>query len=35
VARLNAGEKSEKQMPEKNTIPSPMKVLDPNTCIDR
>jgi hypothetical protein len=32
VARLIAGEKSEKHTPEKKTMLSPMMVLDPNTC---
>jgi hypothetical protein len=27
--------RNEKQMPEKNTILSPMKVLDPNTSTDK
>jgi hypothetical protein len=31
VARLSAGEKSDKQTPAKKTIPSPIRVLDPNT----
>jgi hypothetical protein len=32
---LNAGEKSEKHTPEKKTMLSPMKVLDPKTCAKK
>lgn len=32
MARLNAGEKREKQTPAKNVSDKPMKVLFPNIC---